>query len=37
MLEITKIVKEQNDASLQNMVLSHEQINFYLSSKIQML
>ena len=37
MLEIIKIMNKQNDASLQTIVLSHEKINLYLSSKIQML
>ena len=35
MLEIIKIMNEQNDASLQTIVLSHEKINLYLSSKFK--
>lgn len=37
MLEIFTIIKEEDDLSLQNIVLSHEKVNLYLYLKIQIL
>ena len=30
-------IKEENDPTLQNVILSYEKVNIYLSSKVQML